>query len=132
MVTFDTVGGNTVSAMNIAYNSNYGVLPAAEKEGYTFEGWYASYDEETGEYALPISPTTKVTNTERHVLYAKWAENTFTIQYHMNFDDDEIISQNYNVNQEVDAIVYLTFINNLIHLVNGNAVTIVEGMFGFP
>lgn len=100
IVTFDTVGGNDVSEMKVSYDSVYGVLPAPEKEGYTFEGWYASYDAQTGEYAYPVSSTTKVQNAERHVLYAKWTENTFTIKYHKNYGTDEVISKDYNVNQE--------------------------------
>ena len=43
VITFDPVGGTVVRSSKIVTNGyEYGSMPIASKEGYTFDGWYTS------------------------------------------------------------------------------------------
>ena len=49
--------------------------PAPTKEGYTFEGWYTGLNG-----GSRVFPTTNVTTTSDHKLYAHWKENPKPVQ----------------------------------------------------
>lgn len=101
VVAYDTLGGNEIAASSVKYDSTYGMLPVPEREGHTFEGWYAGYDADSKEYSNRITATSVVNNADRHVLYAKWTEDTFVINYHLNDDEQQILNKTYAVGQEI-------------------------------
>ena len=69
-VTFDTgVEGLTVEPVTVEEGTTLDSLPTLEREGYTFEGWYADADCTEGD-----EWGTDSTVTESMTLYAKWAE----------------------------------------------------------
>ena len=78
-ITFDTNGGNTISAIDVEKGKNV-TLPTPTRSGYTFEGWYSD-SALTSKVTSPYTPTKSIT------LYAKWTENaadTYTITYNTN------------------------------------------------
>ncbi len=64
--TFNTVGGNTISAKETSVGSKF-TLPIPTRDGYVFEGWYTNA-EYTGE------AVTEVTASVSQTYYAKWTE----------------------------------------------------------
>lgn len=65
VVSFDADGGEAdINSKTVAYNSIYGNLPKARKEGYTFKGWYLDGEE--------IKSTDINTMLENHTLKAKY------------------------------------------------------------
>lgn len=76
-LTYDANGG-TVSPSNkkLDYNEAYGTLPTPVRKGYRFEGWYTAT---TG--GTKVSSITKM-GTKDTTIYARWTENTLTINYH--------------------------------------------------
>lgn len=78
-VTFDANGGTaTASSKEVVYESTYGSLPTATREGYTFQGWYT--DKTAG---TQVTESTKVTITANQRLYARWKANLLS-EYVMN------------------------------------------------
>lgn len=68
-VTFEPNKGScTVASAVVQVGSAYGNLPIAERDGFTFTGWYDSKNGGTR-----IDGTTVVTLSEDHTLYAHWA-----------------------------------------------------------
>jgi uncharacterized repeat protein (TIGR02543 family) len=66
---FDPQGGTSSELYrDVVYGSAYGTLPTPERNGYTFDGWYASLAD-----SVPISAT-DVFDHSTSVLYAKWTE----------------------------------------------------------
>ena len=81
MLTFNPMGGVTdVTSKLLTYDNRYGILPEAERTGYTFEGWYL--DEA---YTQPITETDVVKATGNQTAYAKWNIR----QYIVTFDAGE-------------------------------------------
>ena len=81
MLTFNPMGGKTdVTSKLLTYDNRYGILPEAERTGYTFEGWYL--DEA---YTQPITETDVVKATGNQTAYAKWSIR----QYIVTFDAGE-------------------------------------------
>lgn len=72
-VTFDTQGGSPCEAVEVLYNEPLSPLPASQREGYNFLGWY--YDKEaTRQYRFnPI--------TEPTTLYAGWERIAFIVTF---------------------------------------------------
>lgn len=69
-VTFDGNGGTCLQKdKEVTYNSTYGRLPEATRDGYAFAGWYTAKLE-----GNKVSSATKVTAMEKHTLYARWLE----------------------------------------------------------
>lgn len=80
MITFDAVNGTAEGATKlVTYDNKYGVLPKAEKTGYTFDGWYLDK-----EYTKPISETDIVKITSNQSVYAKWTLQEYTITFDGN------------------------------------------------
>jgi uncharacterized repeat protein (TIGR02543 family) len=79
-ITFDANGGTCDTATkSVTCGSTYGTLPTPTREGYTFEGWYAST---TG--TAKISDTTKVTISNNQTLYAHWSVKQCTVAFYVN------------------------------------------------
>lgn len=71
-VTFDGNNGNTsFTSKNVTCGRNYGELPNAMLDGYTFNGWFTEISEGT-----EIKPNTSVTAPSDHTLYAHWTKIT--------------------------------------------------------
>ena len=82
VVTFDSMEGNLISETNTIiteFDSEYGELPEATKEGYTFIGWYA--DDYEGQ---KIEENSLVKIAEIHTLYAHYQANEYTIEFDTN------------------------------------------------
>ena len=70
-VKFDKNKGEligTTDSKQVTHNSTYGTLPEAERTGRGFAGWYTAKEE-----GVEINPTTRVTKTQEHTLYARWS-----------------------------------------------------------
>ena len=75
-VTFNANGG-TISGNNtrtVKYGEQYGILPTASRDGYTFDGWYTS---ENG--GTQITYDTNVAITADQTLYAQWSQETYRL-----------------------------------------------------
>lgn len=71
-VTFDANRGTCAQESAVVQvGSAYGTLPAAERSGFTFTGWYDSKNGGTR-----IDAATVVTLPEDHTLYAHWSART--------------------------------------------------------
>ena len=79
-ITFDANGGivDTLTK-DVYYKREYGTLPVAVRDGYTFSGWAV---EPSGKEM--ITEKTLVNNSESHTLYAQWNAKNYTIRYHAN------------------------------------------------
>lgn len=82
-VTLDA-GEGTVSntAYNVTYGTAYGEIPAAERVGYTFNGWFTQA--EGGEQ---VTAATVVSQESTHTLYAQYTVNTYTLAFDMDGGD---------------------------------------------
>jgi len=78
-VSFNSNGGSSATAMTVTYAGAYGALPVTTKAGYTFNGWYTATSEGT-----KVEPTTSVTMTADHTLYAQWTAATYTVSFNSN------------------------------------------------
>ena len=76
-VSFDSCNGSAVSSTRtVVFDGTYGSLPTTERKGYTFLGWFTA---KTG--GSEVTPTTKVTTTVDHTLYAHWRANTYKVTF---------------------------------------------------
>ena len=77
LITFNATGGTSESAQKlVTYDKAYGVLPTAERTGYTFKGWYL--DEACTQQ---ITSDTIVTLTANQSVYAKWELRRYVITF---------------------------------------------------
>ena len=76
-ISFNTNGGNGISAIDIAYNGEIPNLPTPVKEGYRFLGWYSD-SSLTEEFNMTNMPAENIT------IYAKWEINTYTVTFNSN------------------------------------------------
>lgn len=78
LITFNATGGISESAQKlVTYDKAYGVLPTAERTGYTFKGWYLDVA-----CTQQITSDTIVALTANQSVYAKWE----IIKYVITFD----------------------------------------------
>lgn len=79
-ITFDANGGqvNTASKF-VYYGQPYGTLPVAEKDNYTFAGWYTEPNGGT-----QITAETVVSSLVNQTLYAHWTPKTFNVTFNAN------------------------------------------------
>ena len=76
IVVFDVNGGNPIEqAVNVTYDSTYGDLPEASREGHTFIGWTEKVN------GNEINGTTIVKVPNDHTLYAIWLVNKYSITF---------------------------------------------------
>lgn len=73
-VTFDTDGGNAIDSVTVEWNSSV-TLPAAEKTGYIFLGWFRSDGTQAGATEVIKGDT---------ILTAHWQIKTFTVTFYVN------------------------------------------------
>ena len=77
LITFNATGGISESAQKlVTYDKAYGVLPTAERTGYTFKGWYL--DEAC---TKQITSDTIVSLTANQSVYAKWELRRYVITF---------------------------------------------------
>ena len=76
-IIFNENGGSDVADITKPYGSLIGALPTPEKNGYTFEGWYAD------EALTQLFTETKMPEGGA-TLYAKWTANKVTVSFHVN------------------------------------------------
>ena len=75
-VDFDAEGGTVPSESKVVtYDAPYGDLPAPERDGYTFCGWWTG----EGGTGSEVVSSTIVTTASDHILHAKWAVNEYTL-----------------------------------------------------
>ena len=67
----DATGGDSTKTKQVIYDAAYGDLPAPEKTGYSFKGWYT---QELGK-GDKVLDTTKMTVARDHNLYAYWVDD---------------------------------------------------------
>lgn len=76
-VTFDGNGGTAeTSGKSVTFDSSYGSLPDASREGYEFGGW--ALDKKG---ARTVTRDTTVATARDHSLYAVWIPNNYTIDF---------------------------------------------------
>ena len=79
-VTLNPNGGEVdPTTITVTYDSNYGTLPEATRDGYKFSGWWT--DRENG---TEILSTSVVQITDVQTLYAHWTANTYTVTFNPN------------------------------------------------
>jgi uncharacterized repeat protein (TIGR02543 family) len=67
-VTYNPAGGSVSPGSEAkTLGSAYGTLPTPSRNGYVFDGWFTATSAGT-----KVSPTTTVTNSSDHTLYAHW------------------------------------------------------------
>ena len=68
-------------------------LPSASSSGYTFEGWYDSYDRDTGTFGSRVGSAGELRSiaaSDKSVnitLYARWEKNNLTLNFDYNVPD---------------------------------------------
>ena len=70
------------SAKEVIYGWSYWELPVAERQGYTFNGWYTwieGWDK--------IESGTTVTITNNQTLYAQWTANSYTVSFNTQVEE---------------------------------------------
>ncbi|MDR2646867.1 MAG: InlB B-repeat-containing protein [Oscillospiraceae bacterium] len=69
VVSFDSAGGSTPATLSksTVFGKAYGTLPAVNRAGYAFDGWFTA---QTG--GALITAGDLVANAEDHTLYAQW------------------------------------------------------------
>lgn len=72
-------GSLATKSVKVTYDSPYGNLPAPDRTGYTFAGWYTA---ESG--GKKIESNTLVDTAKAHTLYAHWTLNTYKITFNAN------------------------------------------------
>ena len=87
--TYDIAGNSTLYAQ---WNSQGIALATAEREGYTFEGWYTAPEGGKKIEGLNYTPTSDIT------LYARWSKNPYKVE----LDDNGATSTDHD--KEVDVV----------------------------
>ncbi len=83
-VNFDGNGGTAVQTpKTVTYDLTYGTLKDAERNGYSFDGWFTA---KTG--GTKITSASKVTITSAQTLYARWTPITYTVT--LNYNGEKI------------------------------------------
>lgn len=98
---------NKKENLEVFYDSTYSGLEDAEREGYTFAGWY---DGET-----LVTQENKVNKDTEHTLTAKWELIPYTITYELDtgsFVEGYVAPSSYDVTQSVTLPVTSNVIRN--------------------
>ena len=93
-VTFDPNGGScNPESKIVTYRKQYGALPEAERDGYTFAGWFTGRTDGT-----EVTSRTKVTDQNDHTLYAHWTPKKYKVSFDANGGscDTEYIEVTYD------------------------------------
>ena len=99
-VTLDySYEGQDDEVIEVTYDGTYSNLPTAEREGYTFEGWF------DGE--ILVTQETEVNKETEHTLTAKWDLINYTITYEEN-GGTIVADGTYNVTTSVTLPTEIT------------------------
>ena len=80
LITFNANGGiSDLSQKRVSYDTKYGVLPSAEKQGYAFEGWYLDEG-----LTQQITADSIVKITKNQEVYAKWVQLKLIVTFDPN------------------------------------------------
>ena len=89
-VTLNANGGYTpIDNLPVASNSTYAGLPVANREGYTFNGWFTSADG-----GSQVSNGNGLVSASDHTLYAHWSANQYTVSFDNNDGSSTISEKN--------------------------------------
>ncbi|MBP3920148.1 MAG: InlB B-repeat-containing protein [Bacilli bacterium] len=77
------------NSIDVSYNSSYGILPNATRDGYTFEGWYFNNN--------LIDELTIMDKSYDHELKADWKVITYNISYNLNGGSVSSNPTQYNI-----------------------------------
>ena len=95
-VTFNGNGGTPSKGfLIVTYNSTYGELPTASRNGHTFVGWFT--EEVDGE---EVTSETTFRIADNQTLYAQWSINRYTIT--LDFNNGTEISAILSFNESID------------------------------
>lgn len=87
-ISFDTCGGDNLTAITCSIDSNIDNLPIPTKTGYTFDGWYI--DES-------LLSTVNLSQIKENIcLYAKWNVNQYRISYFYEYGSEPITTLTFN------------------------------------
>ena len=105
-VTLDAGEGTVADpAYTVTYGSAYGEIPDAEREGYTFVGWFT--EAEGGEQ---VTSATMVELESEHTLYAHYTVNTYTLYFDMDGGNEiAAITQEYGTPIVLESEPYKEF-----------------------
>ncbi len=78
-ITYDMNGGGEAETVYVAYDSADFEEPAAERDGYDFDGWYL--DEECTTALTDWSQVAENATDNAITVYAKWIANKYTIKF---------------------------------------------------
>ncbi len=78
-VTFDMGNGVALESRTVTFDDAYGTLPAPEKAGYEFTGWYTS-----AAHGDEITASSTVKTADDHTLYAHWELIVYSISYELD------------------------------------------------
>ena len=85
----DAKDKETVTAMAVYDNVSL-ILPSTRSDGYNFEGWYDSYDSNSGTFGSRVGGAGDTLtllaseNSETRILYAKWSKADMKISFDYN------------------------------------------------
>ena len=80
-ISFNTHGGSSVASITKHAGETLGTLPTTTKEHNTFDGWYATFENDT--YSDAVTSSTPVTGDM--ILHAKWLPK---VTHTVTFDAD--------------------------------------------
>ena len=106
-VKFNAAGGRVYEkSMEVTYHEEYGEMPAAERSGYLFDGWYTK--KSGGE---EISEFTVMNTAKTHTLYAHWEKVTvpkISIRYLSSLKKGMSVAMNAGKGEDGCQIMYST------------------------
>lgn len=112
-VTYDSVGGTKIEDVTVDWNSSV-TLPAAEKTGYIFLGWFRSDGTQAGATEIIKGNT---------VLTAHWQIKTFTVTFYVNGLVYTTVTVEYGSVLSKVADEAAVFARNIISFENLNVAT---------
>lgn len=95
-ITYDMNGGGEAETVYVAYDSADFEEPAAERDGYDFDGWYL--DEECTTALTDWSQIAENATNDAITVYAKWTANKATLTFDPNNGEEKYppIVRNYD------------------------------------
>ena len=137
VVKYNTHGGSSVADSKAAYTEPYpeSCNGVTTQDGYTFKGWWLTYDETSGEYADSVTFGTNGTICNVYPptvswLHAKWKANNYIITFHANGNDGSpaYFDNRNTANGTKDANI--TFANKYESAMATSGVTTWAGHYG--
>ena len=95
-VSYDGNGGTASQAQtSVKYGSCYGTLASADREGYTFDGWYTEANS-----GSQVTPEKICTSTQPVTLYAHWkakGDTPYTVYHRTQNLTNNIVEENHDL-----------------------------------